>query len=102
MSKSFLFVITCTRALVLASGGVELIADGYHELAAVIVVTLPQFDLMVIDQVPVATAVKQILASQFDAQTVIKEGLDDADIEDGLMIVQIDILIMPRALISEV
>ena len=101
-SESVLLIVTCTSALVLASGGIELVANGCNEPATVIVVALPQLDLMVIDQISVATAVKQVLASQFNAQTVTEECLDKTDTEDGLMIVQIDVLIMSWALVSEI
>lgn len=57
---------------------------------------------MVVNQIAVTTSVKQIFASQFDAQTVVKESLDKAYTQNGLVVIKIDILIMTRALISEI
>ena len=100
--QAALLGITGTGALVLRAGGVELIAYGGHEAATGMIVALIELDMVVIDHVAVAAAIQQVFASQFDAQAAVEEGLDQADVKHGLVIVEIDVLIVSCALIVEI
>ena len=100
--ESGLLVVTGSSSFVLTSGGIELVAYGCNEPAAVVIVPLPYLYMMIVDQITVAAAVKQILTSQLDTQTVIEESLYQTDAENSLMVVVIDVLLMACALIIEI
>ena len=100
--QSVFFFIARTCALVLRAGVVELVAKSDYETATVVVIPLIELHLLIIDLVPITSSVKQILTSQLDTQSVVEEGFDQTNVKNGLVVVQIDVLIVTWALISEI